>query len=658
MGEFGFNGSPSIGGGSSGLTYLGAWDAFLNFPTITSSVGTNGNYYIVSVSGTTNINGISDWQIGDWIIFNGSVWQKIDNSDVVGYDLIQNDGASFPKRNTLNFKGAAVSVSDNINKTDVTIDTVGGGSSIAYYLNGSVNQGIFAGNTYYQLSKTAVLGVGTDFNINTNGVIARFITDSNDPSLLEIPNGNWTCGFYFSASSSGGNPLFYANIYKYDGTTFTLLGSNALVPEDITSGTIIDDYFFTVAIPLTTLNITDRISIEINVINDGRTITLHTEDSHVCQVITTFNKGIININGLTKQIQNLAVGNSGLDFNISSAISTHTFNLPTASSINRGALSSADWINFNSKLNQAYQTIQEESVALTQQPIIDFQGSGVTATNGIGKTIVTINGISQPNSYNFGQTQWSTTAPLTGLPTGQTANGFSFFTDGANKLVAGTTAYDEYFLSAGRTLTLTGTSGSANINILGVNYLATFSVNLTTTANNFVTLYQATLLALGIQVFANSGVLKFGKKSDLVGGSVDLSAITITNVVANLSGTFSTTINDHVVIPYLGTAYNGLRLNHLIRVNFNIVSGNTQYLSLQLRRWQNDTTIGSEIVVARNQTLTGVQEVFVSYTAGANDPFVTGGFYFALSNTTGVLIEISGSAGILIQTSYQKQVAF
>lgn len=67
----------------SGLIYQGAWNALTNTPTLTSSVGTQGYYYVVSVAGTTNLNGVTDWQIGDWAIFNGSVWQKIDNSDQV-----------------------------------------------------------------------------------------------------------------------------------------------------------------------------------------------------------------------------------------------------------------------------------------------------------------------------------------------------------------------------------------------------------------------------------------------------------------------------------------------------------------------------------------------------------------------------------------------
>ena len=61
--------------------------------------------------------------------------------------------------------------------------------------------------------------------------------------------------------------------------------------------------------------------------------------------------GITSLNGLTALTQTFAVGTSGADFGISSATSTHTFNLPTASAANRGALSSADWTTFNNKQN-------------------------------------------------------------------------------------------------------------------------------------------------------------------------------------------------------------------------------------------------------------------------------------------------------------------
>ena len=65
------------------LSYQGTWDAATNTPTLTSSVGTKGYYYVVSVAGNTNLNGITDWLVGDWAVYNGSIWQKVDNTETV-----------------------------------------------------------------------------------------------------------------------------------------------------------------------------------------------------------------------------------------------------------------------------------------------------------------------------------------------------------------------------------------------------------------------------------------------------------------------------------------------------------------------------------------------------------------------------------------------
>jgi hypothetical protein len=67
----------------SSTSFQGVWDATINNPTITSSVGTKGQYYIVNVAGTTVVNGISIWNIGDMIIFDGSVWNKIERSATI-----------------------------------------------------------------------------------------------------------------------------------------------------------------------------------------------------------------------------------------------------------------------------------------------------------------------------------------------------------------------------------------------------------------------------------------------------------------------------------------------------------------------------------------------------------------------------------------------
>ena len=65
------------------LSYQGTWNASTNTPTLASSTGTKGYYYVVSVAGSTNLDGITDWKIGDWAVYSGTAWQKIDNTDAV-----------------------------------------------------------------------------------------------------------------------------------------------------------------------------------------------------------------------------------------------------------------------------------------------------------------------------------------------------------------------------------------------------------------------------------------------------------------------------------------------------------------------------------------------------------------------------------------------
>jgi hypothetical protein len=76
--------STLVGGGGGGLNYQGTWNATTNSPAIPAAdPSNNGWYYYVAAAGTTSIDGIAEWAVGDWIISNGAAWQKIDNSDIV-----------------------------------------------------------------------------------------------------------------------------------------------------------------------------------------------------------------------------------------------------------------------------------------------------------------------------------------------------------------------------------------------------------------------------------------------------------------------------------------------------------------------------------------------------------------------------------------------
>jgi hypothetical protein len=152
---------------AGGLSYQGTWNANTNTPTLTSSVGVNGYYYIVATAGSTNLNGITDWQIGDWLMFNGSVWQKIDQSNLVtsvagrtgAVTLSNTDISGLGTMSTQNASSVAIT-GGTATLTSLTTPTVQATNSAGLSLKNS------AGTT--QLSMGAGGGDNLSLNVSTN----------------------------------------------------------------------------------------------------------------------------------------------------------------------------------------------------------------------------------------------------------------------------------------------------------------------------------------------------------------------------------------------------------------------------------------------------------------------------------------------------------
>jgi len=62
----------------SAIAYQGAWNAFTNTPSLADGSGTAGDFYFVSVAGTQDLgSGNITFGVGDMVVYNGSVWQKV-----------------------------------------------------------------------------------------------------------------------------------------------------------------------------------------------------------------------------------------------------------------------------------------------------------------------------------------------------------------------------------------------------------------------------------------------------------------------------------------------------------------------------------------------------------------------------------------------------
>ncbi|MEI6462474.1 MAG: hypothetical protein WCO33_02280 [bacterium] len=75
------------------LKYKGNWNATTNTPTLGNggAGGVSGDFYIVDTAGSTTIDGNSSWSVADWIVNNGSVWNKVGevHTDVLSFNGLQ-----------------------------------------------------------------------------------------------------------------------------------------------------------------------------------------------------------------------------------------------------------------------------------------------------------------------------------------------------------------------------------------------------------------------------------------------------------------------------------------------------------------------------------------------------------------------------------------
>jgi len=109
----------------SSVVYGGLWNASTNTPALASSVGTSGTFYIVSVAGSTSLNGISNWGVGDWAIFNGTVWQRVEGGADGNFTTLS-------ASSTVTFSGltASTALALDASKNVVSVTNTGSGSNV------------------------------------------------------------------------------------------------------------------------------------------------------------------------------------------------------------------------------------------------------------------------------------------------------------------------------------------------------------------------------------------------------------------------------------------------------------------------------------------------------------------------------------------------
>jgi hypothetical protein len=159
------------------LFYAGTWNASTNTPTLVSGVGVKNTYYIVSVAGTTNLDGVTAWAVGDWAIFNGTVWQRILGGDaeifsnltvtsLTGY-MYANGSSSVTASTTIPVASVTGAVANTVNVIAGTNLTGGGALTGNVTINNPYNGTVTSVSTGTGLTGGPITGSGTISLANT-----------------------------------------------------------------------------------------------------------------------------------------------------------------------------------------------------------------------------------------------------------------------------------------------------------------------------------------------------------------------------------------------------------------------------------------------------------------------------------------------------------
>ncbi|CAB5217845.1 hypothetical protein UFOVP202_16 [uncultured Caudovirales phage] len=334
------------------LSYQGTWNASTNTPTLTSSVGTKGYYYVVSVAGSTNLNGITDWKVGDWAVFNGSEWQKIDNTDAVtsvnGYTgtvvLTNTDISGFGTMSTQNANSVAIT-GGAINGTTI----------------GATTQADITGNTINAFTKFV------SENYYAQSVLGGNLRTSGGTSLV-----NWDGGGSGNVTINGGLLANPAN----KNVSIAPTGTGTATINPATAGTMNN----MVIGGTTPLAIT------------GTTITATTFSGSGASLTSIPNSALVNsaitINGTSTSLGgSISVGTvtsvTGTSPVVSSGGNTPAISMPAATTSVSGYLTSTDWNTFNNKGSGTVTSVSGTTGRITSTggttPVIDLASGVATA---------------------------------------------------------------------------------------------------------------------------------------------------------------------------------------------------------------------------------------------------------------------------------------
>ena len=187
---------------SGPVNYKGTWNASTNNPTLNNppAVSTKGDYYVVSTAGTQfSIT----FGVGDWIISNGTAWEKVDLTDAVS--------------SVFGRTGAVVGVSTDYSAVGITNTAIGASSpSTGAFttVSASTPIAVASGGT----GVTTSTGSGANV-LSTSPTLTTPISASlTSPAASNLTLGTGTFGTALTFASATGAATFSAPVSVFGST--------------------------------------------------------------------------------------------------------------------------------------------------------------------------------------------------------------------------------------------------------------------------------------------------------------------------------------------------------------------------------------------------------------------------------------------------------
>jgi len=444
-----------------GVSYQGTWNASTNTPTLSNGVGTKGYYYVVSVAGNTNLDGITAWNVGDWAIFNGTVWQKVDNTDAVtsvnGYTgtvvLTNTDISGFGTMSTQNANAVAIT-GGSINGATIGATTASTGAFTTATASTSLTTPIVqatnsaglalknsAGTTQMSMGAgggdnlainvaTNINGTNAQIDISPTGTGHVHMKPSGTGSIEIAPTNvgtidNMTIGATTARAITG--TTITATTFSGSGASLTSIPNSALVNSAITingNSTALGGSVSVGTVTSVAASAGTGISVSGSPITGSGTLTI-TNTAPDQTVALTAGTGIStsgtypnftitntapSSGGTVTSVAALTLGTTGTDLSSTVANGTTTpvitLQVPTASATNRGALSAADWTTFNSKAapftyTTNYIPYGQGTTTPNQSSSLTFDGTTQTAPIQRASNGIMVNNMTIAASYSI-----------------------------------------------------------------------------------------------------------------------------------------------------------------------------------------------------------------------------------------------------------------